>query len=249
MTGLFCAWLLGVAALAGPTWEREPSPFAEDTAVLAIVVKVTPSMESKDVQPTRLVRATEKIRDLLAQRSGAKTALFAYAGSAHRVLPLTSDAGLLNAFAEELAPDVMPVEGSNAGAALTAADEAVKKAEQAGWVLWIADAASSGELKALERYQREGRTPVTVLAVAGEGEELESLKQAAGALDATLVRVSSDDADVRQLGRNTRFSSVAEQAGGARWKDFGYWLVPPLALASLCGSRRGWMVRSAGGAS
>src|SRR5262245_25578997 len=34
------AWIVAVVALAGPTWEREPAPFAEDTAVLAVVVKV-----------------------------------------------------------------------------------------------------------------------------------------------------------------------------------------------------------------
>jgi Ca-activated chloride channel family protein len=249
VTVLPVAGMLGVAALAGPTWECEPAPFAEDTDVLAIVLKVTPSMQSQDIQPTRLARATEKIRDLLARRPGAKAALFAYAGSAHRVMPPTSDAGIIDAFAAELAPDVMPVEGSRAGDALTAADETVKKAGQMGWLLWIADAASPDETKALERYREEGRTPVTVLAAAGAGPELESLRRAASALDAPLVRLAPDDADVRQLARNTRFSAGSEQAGGERWKDFGYWLVPPLALASLFWFRPGWMIRSAGGAS
>jgi Ca-activated chloride channel family protein len=249
VTVLPVAWMLGVMALAGPTWEREPAPFAEDAAVLAIVLKVTPSMQSQDIQPTRLARATEKIRDLLTQRPGAKTALFAYAGSAHRVMPLTSDAGIIDAFAGDLAPDVMPVEGSRAGAALTAADETVKKAGQAGWVLWIADGASPDETTACAKYQNEGRTPVTVLAAAGEGPELESLAQAASALDAPLLRFTPDDTDVRQLGRNARFSAVPEQAGGQRWQDFGYWLVPPLAIVSLFWFRRGWMIRSARGVS
>jgi Ca-activated chloride channel family protein len=244
-TILPAGWALAAVALAGPTWEREPAPFAEDTAALVIVLKVTPSMQSEDVQPTRLARAAEKVRDLLALRPGAKTALFAYAGTAHRVMPLTADAGIVNTFAAELAPDVMPVEGSSAGAALTAADEAVKKSGQAGWVLWVADGASADETKALEKYRAEGRTPVSVLAVAGEGPELESLREAAAALDAPLVRVTPDDADVRELARNTRFSSAAEQTGGERWRDFGYWLVPPLAVLVLLGFRRGWMVRPA----
>ncbi|MBP3960963.1 VWA domain-containing protein [Gemmata sp. G18] len=247
VTVLLVGWVLAVLALAGPTWAREPAPFAEDTAVLAIVVKVTPSMKSEDVQPNRLARATEKVCDLLQQRPGTRTALFAYAGSAHRVMPLTTDAGIVTAFAAELSPDVMPVEGANAGAALTAADETVKKSGRAGWVLWIADGASPDEQKALEKYRAEGRAPVSVLAVAGEGPELESLKQAASVLDAPVVRVSPDDADVQRLSRNTRFSTVSEQAGGERWKDFGYWLVFPLALVALLLFRRGWMVRSAGG--
>ncbi|VTR91239.1 Tetratricopeptide TPR_4 OS=Cyanothece sp. CCY0110 GN=CY0110_28164 PE=4 SV=1: VWA_2 [Gemmata massiliana] len=247
VTVLLVGWVLATIALAGPTWAREPAPFAEDTAVLAIVVKVTPSMKAEDVQPNRLARATEKVRDLLKLRPGTRTALFAYAGSAHRVMPLTTDAGIVTTFAAELSPDVMPVEGANASAALTAADETVKKSGRAGWVLWIADGVSPDEQKALEKYHAEGRAPVSVLAVAGEGPELESLKQAASVLDAPVVRVSPDNADVQRLSRNTRFSTVSEQAGGERWKDFGYWLVFPLALVALLSFRRGWMVRSAGG--
>ena len=244
VTALGIGWGVAVVALAGPTWVREPAPFSEDTAALVVVVKVTPSMLSLDVQPNRLARGTEKVRDLLALRPGAKTALIAYAGSAHRVMPLTADAGIVNSFAGELAPVVMPVEGAVAGDALTAADELVKKSGQAGWILWVADAASPAELAALKKYAGEGRVPVSVLAVAGDGPELESLKQAATTLGAPLVRVTPDDADVKGLSRTTKFSAVGEQAGGDRWRDFGYWLVPVVAAFALLGFRRGWIVRT-----
>jgi Ca-activated chloride channel family protein len=249
LTALLVAWVLGTVALAGPTWQREAAPFVEDVAVLAVVLKVTPSMQSQDIQPTRLARATEKIRDLLALRPGARTALFAYAGSAHRVMPLTSDAGIINAFAAELAPEVMPIEGARAGDALDEADETVKASGQAGWILWIADGASPDETKALLAYRHEGRSPVTVLAAAGAGPERETLDRAASNLGAAVVRLTADDADVQRLARNTRFSAASERAGGQRWKDFGYWLVPPLALGSLLWFRRGWMVRSSGAGS
>jgi hypothetical protein len=60
------------------------------------------------VQPSRLERAAQKIRDLLAERRGTRSALIAYAGSAHLVMPLTRDADLIARFAAELSPDVMP---------------------------------------------------------------------------------------------------------------------------------------------
>src|SRR5262249_19583153 len=66
-------WLVSIIAIAGPTWTHEPAPFADDTAALAIVVKISPSMKTEDIQPSRLARATEKIHDLLKQRAGAKT--------------------------------------------------------------------------------------------------------------------------------------------------------------------------------
>ena len=46
-----------------------------------------------------------------ALRPGTRTGLVAYAGTAHLVLPLTTDAGVIDYFASELAPDVMPQEG------------------------------------------------------------------------------------------------------------------------------------------
>ena len=60
-----------------------------DAAVIALDLSAT--MNAVDVQPSRLERAKQKIRDLLALRSGARTALVAYAGSAHTVLPLSDD--------------------------------------------------------------------------------------------------------------------------------------------------------------
>ena len=120
---LALGWLVAVLAIAGPTWRRERSPFAEDTAALAIVVKVSPSMKTEDVQPSRLARATQKVHDLVQQRAGAKTSLIAYSGSAHVVMPATSDDGIIDTFAQALDPKIMPKEGDVAAEALRLADQ------------------------------------------------------------------------------------------------------------------------------
>lgn len=242
---LVAGWVVATVALAGPTWEREPAPFADDAAVLVVVLKVTPSMETPDVAPTRLARATQKVHDLLALRPGAKTALVAYAGSAHRVVPPTADGGVIDSFAGELAPDVMPVAGDAAGEALATADAVLAKTGRRGWVLWVADAAGADQTAPLADYRAKGRAPVSVLAVAGPGPELDSLTTAAAALGADLVRVTPDDADVRRLAGNTRFSAAASDTG-ERWRDAGYWLVPVLAALVLVSFRRGWVIRGRG---
>jgi Ca-activated chloride channel family protein len=244
---LVASWLLATVALAGPAWQREPAPFADDTAVLAVVLKVTPSMQTPDVEPTRLSRAVQKIHDLLALRPGARTALIAYSGSAHRVMPMTTDAGIVDSFAGELEPKVMPVEGDVAGRALALASEAVVESGQAGWILWIADGVAGDQISDLASYRSRGRVPVSLLAVAGEGRELDSLKKAASTLGANLVAVSPDDVDVQRLAGNSRFSVAADNVG-ERWRDAGYWLVPVLTGICLFWFRDGWIVR-AGGAS
>jgi Ca-activated chloride channel family protein len=241
------AWLLTTLALAGPAWQREPSPFADDTAVLAVVLKVTPSMLTRDVEPTRLGRSVQKIHDLLTLRPGAKTALIAYSGSAHRVMPMTTDAGIIDSFAGDLEPKVMPVEGDVAGRALEIAADIVAGSGQAGWVLWIGDGVSADQTTALTQYRAKRSVPVSILAVAGAGPELDSLKGAASTLGADFVGVTPDDVDVQNLAGNSRFSD-APDAVGERWRDAGYWLVPVLAAVCLFWFREGW-VAGAGGAS
>jgi Ca-activated chloride channel family protein len=97
-------WVLSALALAGPTWEREPSPFAEDDAGLMVLLKVSGTMEATDVQPTRLARAKQKLQDLLALREGQSTGLIVYSGSAHLVIPLTRDGRIIIAMIEDLTP-------------------------------------------------------------------------------------------------------------------------------------------------
>ncbi|MCC8974705.1 hypothetical protein [Bradyrhizobium brasilense] len=58
---------LGIVALSGPTWRRELPPFVEDKAPLMIALSLDATMGQSDVAPTRLERAKQKIRDLLAR--------------------------------------------------------------------------------------------------------------------------------------------------------------------------------------
>jgi Ca-activated chloride channel family protein len=242
---LLIGWVLTILALSGPTWRREPAPFADDSAGVVIVLKVAPSMLTADVEPTRLARSVQKIDDLLKLRKGAKSALVAYSGSAHRVMPLTTDAGIISTFAGELAPDVMPVEGDVAAAALQEASQLIARSKSPGWILWICDGVAADQAAALAAVRQKRLAPVTVLAVAGPGPELDSLTQAAAALDAEFVRVAPDGADVRRLAANTRFSAAVDGTE-ERWRDAGYWLVPFLAGIALVWFRPGWVVRPGG---
>ena len=105
-------------ALAGPAWEREITPVTEERAPLVIALELTDSMLGTDQAPTRLEGARQKIRDLLGERQGARTAVIAYAGSAHAVPPLTDDTDLVNMYLESLTPDVMPQSGDRPDRAL-----------------------------------------------------------------------------------------------------------------------------------
>lgn len=255
---LAVAWVVAVVALAGPTWQREPSPFTEDTAALVVALHVGETMRAQDVQPSRLQRAAQKVRDLLELRPGAQTALVAYAGSAHLVMPLTRDANIIETFVAELAPDVMPGDGDAAAAAVALAEEQLRRSQVSGSILLVTDAVAADQVPALAAHRRAGGAPVHLLAVAAEDGapvpldsppaaalHRSALQKAADATGGNVVVVSPDDRDVRQLARylQTSFAAATQEDGGERWQDAGYYLVPVVALLCLMWFRSGWSIQ------
>src|SRR5262245_11513776 len=221
------ALVIGIVALAGPTWRRELPPFVEDKAHLMIALSVAPSMGQTDVAPSRLERAKQKVRDLLAARAGARTGLVAYSGTAHLVMPMTDDRAVIEPFLAALAPGLMPVQGNNAAAAVALAASVMSTESVAGTVLIVADAID--DAAAVQRAA--GRNGVLMLGVTAADQ---------GGLSNT-VRVSVDDADIRAIERRieTSYQSAQSATFGTRWRDEGYWLLLPAALLGLLWFRRG----------
>ena len=257
---LWVVWLIAIIALAGPTWRREPAPFTADEAALVIAIEVAPTMTAQDIQPSRLQRTAQKVRDLLELRAGAKTALIAYAGSAHLVMPMTRDARIVEMFSDQLSPSIMPRQGDVATAALALAHEQLRSAQQPGSILLVTDGIQADQMDGLKMYRENGGAPVHILAMAGEAGtpvppdsppapalDRSALKRAAAVVGGTLTVVGPDDRDVRQLARHikTRFVAARETEGGERWQDTGYWLTPVISLLVLVWFRPGWVVQEA----
>ncbi len=233
--------LLTVAA-AGPTWSRVPDPLVADTAPLVVALKVTPSMETPDLAPTRLERATFKVLDLIETRAGARTGLVAYAGTAHRVAPLTEDPNILRPLLEGLSPAVMPVEGNDAGAALRLAAEILETAEDAGAILFALDDLDPVDVAALNASEDTPRPPIIFLAAVPDRVALPQLERVT---NATVVRIAPDDADLVEIERALKSVHRAALAGDDRlqWDDRGWWLAWPVALLVALWFRQGWTMR------
>lgn len=228
------AMMTGVVALSGPTWRRELPPFVEDKAPLMIALAVGSSMSGTDVAPSRLERAKQKIRDLLAARTGARTGLVAYAGTAHLVMPPTDDRFVIEPFLAALAPGLMPADGKNVASAIALAAAALATEPVAGTILLVAD--DLGAADAATVRQAAGRNNLVILAVSADVSAMPG--------GADVIRVSIDGADIARLERRieTRFQAAQGDAFGTQWRDEGYWLLPLLALLSLLWFRRGTTV-------
>jgi Ca-activated chloride channel homolog len=153
----------GAVGLAGPSWERMPQPVEQRTDALVIVLDLSLSMFAEDVAPSRVVRARQKIVDLLRQRDEGLTALVVYAGDAYAVVPLTDDVRTIENLLPALRPDIMPVLGSNLAPALDIAHSLLENAYmQQGRILLITDGIDR-PTDATERRNR--RFPISILGV------------------------------------------------------------------------------------
>jgi Ca-activated chloride channel family protein len=236
-------WLLCAVALAGPTWEREPSPFADDQAGLMVLLKASTTMNATDLQPSRLERSKHKLTDLLERRESAATGLIAYSGSAHLVMPLTRDRRIVTAMAAEIGSEIMPVDGDALGEAIEQAARVFDRAGVPGSVLVIADAVSPSQADALATAAPG--LPVQFLAVVPPNAPLDpGLQAAAQARNADVVRLTVDPTDVERIARRaqTDFQASPVDEAGEQWKDAGYLVVPLIALVALAWSRKGWVV-------
>jgi len=254
--------LLATLAAAGPAWQRIANPFFAESAPLVVAIEVSETMLANDVLPTRLDRARLKVLDLMEQRAGGRTALIAFAGSAHLVLPPTEDPQLVKPFLEALSPEIMPRAGENGAAALLLAHELLLREDTPGSILFITDGLASADVPAFLAYQEQVDAAGVVLLVLGtqaggvarrsdgslvtgtDGQRLQTGVDLAsiGRLGVNVVRATTDNADLQRIARRleSNLLNALDKDVLAAWDDQGWWLLWPGALLGLFWFRRGW---------
>lgn len=111
-------WMLLIAALAGPRWDyREIETFLPNQNLL-ILFDLSRSMDVDDVKPSRLIRARQKIEDILNLAQGIKIGLIAFAATPHMIAPLTDDTETLRNLLPALDTDLVYNQGSKLSSAL-----------------------------------------------------------------------------------------------------------------------------------
>ncbi len=269
MLALSLATFLVIIALAGPTWQRLPSPVFRNDSALVVALDLSNSMHAADIKPSRLVRARYKIADILKQRKDGQTALLVYAGDAFVVTPLTNDVDTISSQLPALSPEIMPSQGSRTDLALQQAKALFKQSGlQKGHILLVTDEVDFSQvedsLKDMAGYQ------ISILAVGtAEGAPIKQaqggfLKDAGGnivipKLDQSVLAklalkgggihkiITADDSDIKQLAAffDKTLTAKSEQDNPLyldQWQEQGPWLlllVLPLAALSF---RKGFLV-------
>ncbi|MEP9375973.1 VWA domain-containing protein [Aquabacter sp. CN5-332] len=233
---LLAGWILGIVAISGLTFRQEPSPFAAAARPAMFVLKVTPSMLTEDLKPTRLDRARQKMADLLGLREGAPTGLIAYAGSAHLVLPPTPDGSVIATMAQALSPGIMPKPGDALAAAVELAAKVLSDGGEGGSIVVFADTSPADQVTRLREMPNLVILPMELPERAQSDPGWRELRS-------DLVPLSLDTSDVTSIARRLESGPAPAVPGeGQRWQEAGYWLTPLIALLVLGWFRRGWVL-------
>ncbi|MBK8816747.1 MAG: VWA domain-containing protein [Methylococcaceae bacterium] len=255
----FCA----IVALAGPTWERLPTPVFRNDSALVLVLDLSRSMDAADIKPSRLTMARYKIADILKQRKDGQTALVTFSGDAFTVTPLTNDTDTIDNQLSALTTEIMPSDGNNIGRALEKSEALFKQAGlQQGQILLLTDGGNVDDTiaiaKSLDAYQLlvlgVGTPEGAPIALPTGGflkddqggiivDKLDSngLEKLAQAGNGTYQPITTDDADIKNLlstvdAQTREKGEKNENLLLDQWSDKGPWLlllVVPLAALSF----------------
>ncbi len=146
--GMSCV-IIGVA---GPTWKKKDVPGEKIQAVVLIALDLSKSMLAKDIQPDRLERAKFKITDFLDANPRARAGLIAFAGTAHPVIPFTSDYKLVEFQAKALENRIMPVQGSNIPVLIMVMDSIMKQVDAPSTIVLMTDAIDTEDATSLSNW-------------------------------------------------------------------------------------------------
>ena len=266
---LGAGWLLAVLALADPVWDRAPRPVYESQTARVIVLDLSLSMLTRDLAPSRLVRARFKVEDIVRLAGEGQVGLVVFAGDAFTVTPLTRDAATLRSQLRALKPAIMPAQGSRADLGLRQAGDLLGQAGLThGDVLLIADGVEGDRAASAASQLRQQGFRVSVLGVGtragaplvdADGRslrdangnvvvpklEVQALQDVAVAGGGVYTDITPDARDVVMLVDQGATSARVEQsddpASATRWHERGPWLVLALLPLAALAFRRGWL--------
>ncbi len=150
---LLTAFGLMIFALAGPRWGGYYQEVTQKGIDIMILADVSSSMLVEDIQPNRLERGKREIRDFLKVVQGDRVGLVAFSKVALVQCPLTLDYAALQMFLNALQPDLIPVPGTDLGAAIETGLSAFDFKSVTDKVILIVTDGEDNEKRALKAAQ------------------------------------------------------------------------------------------------
>ena len=267
---LVIIWLLAIVALSGPSWQKVTQPLFKVNSAQVIVMDMSLSMYATDIKPNRLTRARFKVTDLIKSFTEGETGLVAYAGDAFVISPMTEDVNNLLNLLPVLAPEIMPVLGSDPASGIESAITLFEQSHKnSGEIYLISDGITSSQQHQISQLLSDKKYQLHVLAIGGHldapiqlpsGELLKDangnivlpklntqpLKSLAKQFGGRFSLITQDRDDIDYLSQRQQFNQPTleqeQEQFGDRWQEAGpYLLLLILPLAALA-FRRGVII-------
>ncbi|MCE2455616.1 MAG: VWA domain-containing protein [Gemmatimonadetes bacterium] len=220
---------LVLVALARPQFGTRIETVSRVGQDIVVALDLSSSMLAEDIAPNRLERARVSILRLMTQLAGDRIALVAFAGDAYLQSPLTTDYTAAAVFLNAMTPAMMPIQGTDLGAALRVSLDALDGgAREARSVLLITDGEDhEGGLDTELARALEGGVIVHAVGIGStEGVPIPDPDDAGGTgflrdEDGTVVTSRLDEATLRSLAERTggRYARAGAGAGFDRLID------------------------------
>lgn len=141
-------------ALARPQFGSRVETVRRVGQDIVVALDLSRSMLAEDVAPSRLERARLAVLRMLRQLDGDRVALVAFAADAFIQSPLTIDYGAAAMFLDAMEPDLMPVQGTDLGAALSVSLDALDEGARDARVVVLVTDGEDHEDSFAEELQR-----------------------------------------------------------------------------------------------
>uniref|UniRef100_UPI0032B0FD3E VWA domain-containing protein n=1 Tax=uncultured Abyssibacter sp. TaxID=2320202 RepID=UPI0032B0FD3E len=258
--------LVGIIALAGPSWRYQPTPVFQTSQARVIVMDLSQSMNAQDLAPDRLTRARFAALDLIDALPDGRIGVVAFAGTGHSVVPLTADHRTVRHLVSTLSPELMPVPGSSIAAGLRQAEALLRQGDAPGGdVVLLTDSEPDAAARDVARQLADQGHSLTIIGFGtADGAPIPSERGGwVHGRDGKMTLARLDEPGLRRLasvggGRYLKMSGAAltpaqlglSDAPGHRtdedfgretrqWEDTGPWLVLALIPLMLLSFRRG----------
>lgn len=159
-----------IIGLANPKVGTQFEKVKREGVDVMIAIDVSKSMNAKDIQPSRMLKARQFVSNLINKMSNDRIGLIVFAGNAYLQMPLTIDYSATKMFLKQVNTDLVPTQGTAIGAAVDLAEKSYPKQQKNQKVLIVISDGENHEGNAEEAIKMAKDNGIKIITV-GVGTE------------------------------------------------------------------------------
>ncbi len=202
-------WSCLVIAIAGPRFDFRESPTFTRDQNLVILLDLSESMNAKDISPSRLGRAKQKIEDLLNMSKGVKIGLIAFAADPHMIVPMTEDKETIRHLLPSLDTDLIYVQGSKLTPALQMAEKMLENEAGNNDAIVVISDGGFDDPSAIQRAKSLGEKGIILYTIG------------VGTLEGAPLKIKKNEIPIVSKLEKEKFSEISS-IGQGRYFDAGH---------------------------